>query len=365
MYSQCSITLTHTPKYFAVYNRCHFTYTYCAWSKHCNYCYHVPSQIKSIARYKAHPNKIDEKDTLVIASVYAIERDGSHYSLSPKNLLGIHLLISAFVFINTMVAVLICYLLYSHHEEMLKEVKKNRYYHSLYWAVVFVACGVDILCGATFTLSLIVGQLDLFSDDITKGAFITKVVLIFIFLALELILAMIVTCRKTQNTNDEPQKLTVIVADCCKQVFAIFSIIAFVHNISAAVIPLSAFFIVFPGQILSFVIFMCSSLLCLVIFVAHILYLDYPDPDRSPDSDRSNKPRKNIQIIFRTIFVLLFIGLIGILVIFYLQLLSRGVHENGLVNFLISLTPSGFMLFIFQRVLKRLQVKKAHTNTVE
>ena len=285
---------------------------------------------------------------LIVSSVYAMERDGSHYYISANKHARLWLLISAFVLINLMTTVLIGYVLYSHYKWIWGRVQTNyKSYHSLYWAVVFVTCGVDILRGTTFTLSLMVGRLNL-SDDVTKNAFTIKIILTFLSMVMELAFAAIIVWRNTLNRKRVCQK----VPHFCKQLLALFIIIAFVHNIAAAIIPIATFLVVYPAQILSALLFIFSSLLCLVIFVAHILHLDHA---RS-DGDRALRNHKIIQIVFRAILLLLFIGLLGILVVFYLKLLSREVRENAIVGFLVTLTPSSLFLFIFRLALKKLLI---------
>jgi len=113
------------------------------------------------------------------------------------------------------------------------------------------------------------------------------------------------------------------------QVLALYSILIFIQTIGAAVIPLFILLLLYTFKVLSVFAFMTSSTFCFIVLIAHILLLN------------AREGRKGVPVLLlQACIIVVFLAVIGVLVAFYLFLLSRGVDTKGLQGFLLSLIPS-------------------------
>ena len=194
---------------------------------------------------------------------------------------------------------------------------------SLYWSTAFVFCCFDICSVGVFIIAhLFKHPILTTTDHVVGSAYITKMVLMLILYSLHLGVA-IFAVRRNCSSSEEPQYKVL-------QVLALFSILIFFQTIGAAVIPLFILLVLYTFKVLSVIAFMCSSTFCFIFLIALLL-----------KSSTAGEGRKGMLVaLLPACIIAVFLAVIGVLVAFYLILLSRGVDTKGLQGFLLSLLPS-------------------------
>ena len=194
---------------------------------------------------------------------------------------------------------------------------------SLYWSTAFVFCCFDICSIGVFIIAhLFKHPILTTTDHVVRSAYITKMVIMLILYSLHLGVA-IFAVRRNCSSSEEPQYKVL-------QVLALFSILIFFQTIGAAVIPLFILLVLYTFKVLSVIAFMCSSTFCFIFLIALLL-----------KSSTAGEGRKGMLVtLLQACIIAVFLAVIGVLVAFYLILLSRGVDTKGLQGFLLSLLPS-------------------------
>lgn len=217
--------------------------------------------------------------------------------------------------------------------------------HSLYWSTAFVFCCLDICNIGVFIIAQIFRHPNLTTtDDVVHIAFITRMVIVPILNILHLVVA-IFAVYKSQQSKHSSYTLKVL------QVLALYSILIFIQTIGAAVIPLFILLLLYTFKVLSVFAFMTSSTFCFIVLIAHILLLN------------AREGRKGI-LLLQACIIVVFLAVIGVLVAFYLFLLSRGVDTKGLQGFLLSLIPS-LALTVIGAYIKKVVLKKDSRKQID
>ena len=305
--------------------------------------------MKGIARNHGKPLKVAEKDLIVVSSTYATERDGSQISLTEPRKIGSSLLLSAFVVVQLLAISIVIFLLIAYYESLWDKIKCDSHNaRGIYRSIMFLSAGFVILRVGVFIIACLRGSQFALSNPTVLQAFILSLVFALISPLAEMVVAFIIILkiycesRKTQN-----EKITI--CGFTRQLCDLFVIFVFLQNIAAAAIPISVLLVMFPGEVISTLALISSSIACIVVFTAHIFHLDSPGRERSHTMWRSRA-----KIVSQAIALMLFIGLLGIVFVFYLLLLSQGLDDAGIVGFIVSLIPSGSLFYAAKQLGKKL-----------
>ena len=222
------------------------------------------------------------------------------------------------------------------HDSNKKTVQK-----SLYQATVLVFCCANIFNFGVFVTACLFKHPNFdTADEVVITAFTLKMVMIPVLIFSHLLVIVFVvfgvpkTCHKRSGSTEplesqsqRPAQKQVI--SKVLQVLALFNILIFIQTIASAFIPLFVYLLLYTYRVLSALIFMASGAFCLIVFVANLLHYS------------AAKNCRYILVLFLQAFILLaFLAFICVLVVFYLLLLSHGLHTGGLQGFLLSLLPS-------------------------
>jgi len=157
----------------------------------------------------------------------------------------------------------------------------------------------------------------------------------------------IAAVHKSQQSKHSSYTLKVL------QVLALYSILIFIQTIGAAVIPLFILLLLYTFKVLSVFAFMTSSTFCFIVLIAHILLLN------------AREGRKGVPVLLlQACIIVVFLAVVGVLVAFYLFLLSRGVDTKGLQGFLLSLIPS-LALTVIGGYIKKVVLKKESRKQID
>ena len=225
------------------------------------------------------------------------------------------------------------------HDSNKKTVQK-----SLYQATVLVFCCANIFNFGVFVTACLFKHPNFdTADEVVITAFTFKMVMIPVLIFSHLLVTIFVvfgepkTCHRNLERSSSTEFLESQfrrpaqkqVLSKVLQVLALFNILIFIQTIATAFIPLFVYLLLYTYRVLSALIFMASGTFCLIVFVANLLH-------RS-----AAKNCRYILVLFLQAFILLaFLAFICVLVMFYLLLLSHGLHTGGLQGFLLSLLPS-------------------------
>lgn len=312
--------------------------------------------MKGFARFHRKPLKVAENDLIVVSSAYAVERDGSHIILTEPRKIGSSLLQSAFVVVQCLGISTVIFLLISYYKSLLDKMKSNSHNaRNIYHSVVFLSAGIVILRVGVFVIALLRGTQFALSNPTVLSAFILSVVFAFISPLAEMVVAFVIVFKIYRESNED-EKITIW--GFLQQLCGLLVIFVFLQNIAAAAVPISVLLVMFPGEVISTLALIISSIACIVVFTAHIFHLDSPS---SPGRERPPRPpsmqRSVAKIVSQAIALMLFIGLFSIVFVFYLLLLSRGLDDAGLVGFIVSLFPSAILTYAAKKVGKKLLSK--------
>ena len=215
------------------------------------------------------------------------------------------------------------------HDANNKTVQK-----SLYQAAVLVFCCANIFNFGVFVTACLFKHPNFdAADEVVITAFTLKMVMIPLLIFSHLLVTLFVVfgepkpCESQSQSPAQKQVISKVL-----QVLALFNILIFIQTIATAFIPLFVYLLLYTYHVLSALIFMASGAFCLIVFVANLLH-------RS-----AAKNCRYILVLFLQAFILLaFLAFICVLVMFYLLLLSHGLHTGGLQGFLLSLLPSAII----------------------
>jgi len=340
-------------------------------------------QLKAFARVQGKPETLDEDDKIFVSLAYAYDQDLAENVVYKNSHVEEKLILTAFVLLTALIGLVLVWLTTQYYETLWKnmngldkEAKENQdnsetaennmdgqyteqdgkrmnsqdngksahaeqnssVQYSLYWSTAFVFCCFDICNIGVFIIAQIFRHPNLTTTDyVVRSAFITKMVIMPTLYILHLVVA-IFAVHKSQKSQPSSYTSKVL----C--VLAIYSILIFIQTIGAAVIPLFILLLLYTFKVLSVFAFMASSTFCFIILIAHILLLN------------AREGRKGI-LLLQACIIVVFLAVIGVLVAFYLFLLSRGVDTKGLQGFLLSLIPS-LVLAVVGGYIKEFVLKK-------
>ena len=329
--------------------------------------------MKGIARHHGKPRRVQEADLMVVSSACAIERNDCVPLIKPRKI-GTDLLLAAFVMVQVLVLFMVAFLLIAYYWSLWDKVKDDQHNaHSMYRSVVSLSIGFTILRVGVFVIAFLQGSQFALSNPRAALAFGLSMLFTFLAPVAESAVACIIICKGKPRTDDDGGEGGGQVAGgggggvggaggggrkenavrFCKNfqhLTALLAVFAFLQNIVAAIIPISVLLVMFPGQVLSTVALISSSIVCTAIFTAHIFHLD------SPRRFEKNSTRcmSRAKIVSQAIALMLFIGMLSIVFVFYLLLLSRGLNDAGLVGFVVSLIPSFIFSYTAKRIADRL-----------
>ena len=301
-------------------------------------------QLKVYARVQGKPKTWDKKDMVFVSLGYAYDKDLTEHVVLPRSQIGERLMLAAFVCLTTLIGLILMWLTTAYYKMFVHSTKTAR--KSLYQATVLVFCCANIFNFGVFVIACLFKHPNLHTtDEVVVTAFTLKMVMIPVLLILHLLVTVFVV-----RTGPEPHSRFI---SRVLQALALFQILIFIQTIGAASIPLFVFLLLYTYRVLSALVFVLSGTFCLIVFTANLLLFFNPSADR--------KCQDILVPILQAFTTLVFLIAIGVLVVFYLLLLSRGVHTEGLQGFLLSLLPSAIMTaagwYVKEKVLKRRDVK--------
>ena len=300
--------------------------------------------MKGIARYHGKPPKVAEKDLIVVSSTYAMERDGSQITLTEPRKIGSSLLLSAFVVVQLLAISTVIFLLIAYYESLWDKMKRDSHNaHGIYHSIVFLSAVFMILRVGVFIIALLRGSQFALSNPTVLRTFILSSIFALTSPLAEMVVAFIIIFKIYRKSNKNERIYGFM------QLCSLFLIFVFIQNIAAAAIPISVLLVVFPGEVISTLALISSSIACIVVFTAHIFHLDSRGRKRLPSMWRSRA-----KIVSQAIALMLFIGLFSIVFVFYLLLLSQGLDDAGLVGFIVSLIPSIILSYTAKIIGKKL-----------
>ena len=361
--------------------------------------------------------------------VYVKHQDFSYEVVYQKSRIGMKLLLAGFVLINIMAMLLLVLLSLRYYPklwDMMKQAegveqmpRKESYVYSLYWATVFVFFSMNVVFVGVVIIAHMFRWPDLqkcykgemsctdhFVRDVSLTKFIVTFVLAFVFLGGTSLLA-------TKDCKDDKSNIVGIVywslfwwyfavkyldtnkffggkssticnKSKCSWVFqslalwnvqslALWNVLIFLQMLASASLSTFLLLLLYPEQVLSAVLFIFSGIFCLVFSVAHILLLDRnhkPNPNPNHNPDNPDKQRQfwksyRVQVLIQAFAVLLLIALIGVIVAFYILLLSHGLRTAGIFGFIIVNLPSLILSgcgYIIKMHLESITSKKKGTS---
>lgn len=345
-------------------------------------------QLKAFARVQGKPETLDEEDKIFVSLAYAYDQYLAENVVYKNSHIEEKLILTAFILLTVLIWLVLVWLTTQYYETLwikmngqdnikAKENGKNNQdnsesaekdgkrrnsqensknahaeqnssvQHSLYWSTAFVFCCFDICNIGVFIIALIFRHPNLTTTDyVVRSAFITRMVIVPIPYILHLVVA-ILAVHKSQQSKHSSYTSKVL------QVLALYSILIFIQTIGAAVIPLFILLLLYTFKVLSVFAFMTSSTFCFIVLIAHILLLN------------AREGRKGVPVLLlQACIIVVFLAVIGVLVAFYLFLLSRGVDTKGLQGFLLSLIPS-LALTVIGGYIKKVVLKKESRKQID
>ena len=301
-------------------------------------------QLKVYARVQRKPKTWDKKDMVFVSLGYSYDKDLTEHVVLPRSQIGKRLMLVAFVCLTIFIGLILMWLTTAYYKMLVYSTKTAQ--KTLYQATVLVFCCANIFNFGVFVIACLFKHPNLHTtDEVVVTAFTLKMVMIPVLLILHLLVTVFVV-----RTGPEPHPSFI---SKVLQVLALFQILIFIQTIGAASIPLFVFLLLYTYRVLSALVFVFSGTFCLIVFTANLLLFFNPSADR--------KCQDILVSILQACTTLIFLIIIGVLVVFYLLLLSRGVHTEGLQGFLLSLLPSATMTaagwYVKEKVLKRMDVK--------
>lgn len=275
---------------------------------------------------------------------YSYDKDLTEHVVLPRSQIGERLMLAAFVCLTILIGLILMWLTTAYYKMFVNSTKTAR--KSLYQATVLVFCCANVFNFGVFVIACFFKHPNLHTtDEVVVTAFTLKMVMIPVLLILHLLVTVFVVCT---GPEPHPRFISKVL-----RVMALFQILIFIQTIGAASIPLFVFLLLYTYRVLSALVFVFSGTFCLIVFTANLLLFFNPSADR--------KCQDILVSILQAFTTLVFLIVIGVLVVFYLLLLSRGVHTEGLQGFLLSLLPSAIMTaagwYVKEKVLKRRDVK--------
>ena len=304
-------------------------------------------QLKVYARVQRKPKTWDKKDMAFVSLGYSYDKDLTEHVVLARSQIGERLMLVAFVCLTILIGLILMWLTTAYYKMFWKKVYSTKTARkSLYQATVLVFCCANIFNFGVFVIACLFKHPNLHTtDEVVVTAFTLKMVMIPVLLISHLLVTVFVV-----HTGPEPHPRFI---SKVLQVLALFQILIFIQTIGAASIPLFVFILLYTYRVLSALVFVFSGTFCLIVFTANLLLFFNPSADR--------KCQDILVSILQACATLIFLIVIGVLVVFYMLLLSRGVHTEGLQGFLLSLVPSAIMTaagwYVKEKVLKRRDVK--------
>ena len=293
-------------------------------------------QLKAYARFQGKPTTWDKKDMVFVSLGYAYDEDITEHVVLARSQTGERLMLAAFVCLNVLIGLILMWLTIAYYETFLEKLSgqehdpnKKTVQKSLYQATVLVFCCANIFNFGVFVTACLFKHPNFdTADEVVITAFTFKMVMIPVLIFSHLLVTIFVVFhRNLESQFRRPAQKQVL--SKVLQVLALFNILIFIQTIATAFIPLFVYLLLYTYRVLSALIFMASGAFCLIVFVANLLH-------RS-----AAKNCRYIIVLFLQAFILLtFLAFICVLVVFYLLLLSHGLHTGGLQGFLLSLLPS-------------------------
>lgn len=323
------------------------------------------------------PSSWDEDDKLEVVQVHVILKDGSRVLVYQPSELGNQLLTVAFVIVYLLGALFLFKIARDIYPKLWKDWivhdKNNAY--TLYWAATFVFLGLNIVETGVLVIAHLYRTPDLeqcYNDEEDCGSKYVvqvsgiKAALSTIILTAHIVIAFTVTKKCTKDNKSRiPLLVTWLCCGCflliCKlrscngphnalnrlgitkewivPALAVASNLVFFQQVTGSLIPSFILLLLYPELVISGLLFIISGIFCIIIFVAHILHTD-------------RYRRKCIHTFLQALFVLLVLVLVGVMMAFYLLLLSHGIHAQGIIGFLLSLLP-GVLLGIWGHFAKK------------
>jgi len=311
-------------------------------------------QLKAYARFQGKPTTWDKKDMVFVSLGYAYDEDLTEHVVLARSQTGERLMLAAFVCFNVLIGLILMWLTTAYYETFWKKLggqeddaNNKTVQKSLYQATVLVFCCANIFNFGVFVTACLFKHPNFdTADEVVTTAFTLKMVMIPLLIFSHLLVIVFVvfgvpkTCHRRLERSGSTESLesqsqspaqTQIISKVL-QVLALFNILIFIQTIATAFIPLFVYLLLYTYRVLSALIFMASGAFCLIVFVANLLH-------RS-----AAKNCRYILVLFLQAFILLaFLAFICVLVMFYLLLLSHGLHTGGLQGFLLSLLPSAII----------------------
>ena len=292
-------------------------------------------QLKAYARFQGKPTTWDEKDMVFVSLGYAYDEDLTEHVVLARSQAGERLMLAAFVCLNVLIGLILMWLTTAYYEKKLGgqggDANNKTVQKSLYQATVLVFCCANIFNFGVFVTACLFKHPNFdTADEVVITAFTLKMVMIPLLIFSHLLVTIFVVFGEPEPCESQSQSpVQKQVISKVLQVLALFNILIFIQTIATAFIPLFVYLLLYTYRVLSALIFMASGTFCLIVFVANLLH-------RS-----AAKNCRYILVLFLQAFILLaFLAFICVLVMFYLLLLSHGLHTGGLQGFLLSLLPS-------------------------
>lgn len=350
-------------------------------------------QLKAFARVQGKPETWDGRDKIFVTLGYAYNRHLTPNVVYTNSHIEEKLILTAFVLLTVLIGLVQVWLTTQYYQKILENLMDNgrsddkkvesqdngksarveqnsSVKRSLYWSTAFVFCCFDICIIGVFIIALVYKLPNLTTTDyVVHSAFITRMVIMPILCIIHLGVAFAVhICRgsskefqckhncctlKFQNWKKWISNIKMPTISDLLQVLALYSILIFIQTIGAAVIPLFILLLLYTFKVLSVFAFMASSTFCFIVLIAHILLLN------------AREGRKGVPVLLlQACIIVVFLAVIGVLVAFYLFLLSRGVDTKGLQGFLLSLIPS-LALTVIGGYIKKVVLKKENRKQID
>ena len=283
-------------------------------------------QIKYIAITEGRSVVSDNKNKLYVSDGYYTTENGNKIVVLENSPVGWKLLLATFVLQTLLVTLFVLRYYTDYKSYFLDTIANNTVYHCIYVATVFVTFCINFINLGVFTIGLLFSYPSLDTTS-SKVVFTTKIVMTTFVLAAVMISVTVFIFKQKQQKRYKRRCSFIII-----NLLALVNLPLFLYSITVAFIPIAVLLILYPPQVLSSLAFIFSGVFCIVIIVAHIVFMDR--------ATQQNGHKELLKICLQVFIFLIFVALICILIVFHLLLQSRGLNANGLQGFLLSLIPS-------------------------
>ena len=298
-------------------------------------------QLKAYAKFQGKPVTWDKKDMVFVSLGYAYDKDLTEHVVLARSKVGERLMLAAFVCLTILIGLILMWLTIAYYETFWEKLGDQKHdanktvQKSLYQATVLVFCCANIFNSGVFVIACLFKRPDFdATDEVVLTAFTLKMVTIPVLNISHLLVTIFAVFGNRSPENSAASELPAASQPSALipkvlQVLALLNILIFIQTIAAAFIPLFAYLLLYTYHVLSALIFMASGTFCLIVFVANLLH-------RSGEKTC----RYMLVLFLQACILLVFLAFICVLVMFYLLLLSHGLHTGGLQGFILSLVPS-------------------------